>query len=117
MGKTREYSNDVRQKVFERHKSGNGYNKMSQWLKMPISTIRSISKKFKATGDVNKRLGRGRVAILTPRTVRMVRVAQKKSPRITAGELQTLVGCWGPKVSKTTIRRTYITTSCLGGLP
>lgn len=99
MGKTREYSNDVRQKVVELHKSGNGYKKIAQRLKMPISTIRAIIKKFKATGDVNNRPGRGRVSILTPRTVRrMVRVAQK-SPRITAGELQTLVGSWGQKVS------------------
>ena len=29
----------------------------------------------------------------------------KKSPRITAGELQRLVESWGQKVSKTTIRR------------
>uniref|UniRef100_A0A8K9UWL6 Reverse transcriptase domain-containing protein n=1 Tax=Oncorhynchus mykiss TaxID=8022 RepID=A0A8K9UWL6_ONCMY len=70
MGKTREYSNDVRPKVVELHKSGNGYKKIAQRLKMPISTIRAIIKKFKATGDVNNRPGRGRVSILTPRTVR-----------------------------------------------
>ncbi len=47
--------------------------------------------------------GRGHVSILSQRTVRrMVRVA-KKYPRITAGELQKLVGSWGQKVSKTTI--------------
>ena len=98
MGKTREYSNDL-------HKSGNGYKKIGQWLKMPISTISAIIKKFKATGDVNNRPGKGRVSILTQGTVRrMVRVA-KKSSSITAGELQTLVGSWGQKVSKTTIRR------------
>ena len=48
---------------------------------MPISTIRAIIKKFKATEDVNNRPGRGRVSVLTPCTVRvMVRVA-KKSPK------------------------------------
>ena len=80
-------------------KSGNGYEKIAQRLKMPIFTIRTIIKKFKATGDVNNWTGRGRVSILTPHTVRrMVRVV-KTSPRITAGELQTLVGSWGQKVS------------------
>jgi hypothetical protein len=54
---------------------------------MPISTTRAIIMKFKATGDVNIRPGRGRVSILTQGTMRrMVRVAQKYSS-ITAGEL------------------------------
>ena len=56
-----------------------------------------IIKKFKATGDVKNKPGRGRVCTLTPRTVRrMVRLA-KESPRITAGELQKLVGVLGSK--------------------
>src|SRR4029434_7762786 len=79
--------------------------KISKQLKIPISTIRAIVKKFKVTGDVRNQPGRGPVCKLTPRTVRrMVRVA-KESPRITAGELQRLVESWGQKVSKTTIRR------------
>ena len=64
---------------------------------MPISTIRAVIKKFKETGDVNNRPGRGRVSILTPRTVRkMVQVANKSS-RITAGEFQKSVGSCGQK--------------------
>src|SRR4029434_6947468 len=105
MGKTQEHSDNVRQKVVELHKSGNGYKKTSKQLKIPISTIMAISKKFKVTGDVRNQPGRGPVCKLTPRTVRrMVRLA-KESPRITAGELQRLVESWGQKVSKTTIRR------------
>src|SRR4029434_7754176 len=104
MGKTKEHSVEVRQKVVELQISGKGYKKISYQLKIPISTIRAIVKKFKATGDVRNQPGRGPVCKLTPRTVsRMVRVA-KESPRITAGELQRLVESWVQKVSKTTIR-------------
>src|SRR4029434_9809173 len=79
---------EVRQKDVELQKSGKGYKKISKQLKIPISTIRAIVKKFKATGDVRNQPGRGPICKLTPRTVRrMVRLA-KESPRITAGELQ-----------------------------
>src|SRR4029434_7411763 len=104
MGKTQEHSDDVRRKVVELHKSRNRHKKISKELKIPISIIMEIIKKFKATGDVKNQPGRGRVCTLTPRTVRrMVRLA-KESPRITAGELQRLVESCGQKVSKTTIR-------------
>src|SRR4029434_6922060 len=105
MGKAQGHSDNVRQKGVELHKSGNGYKKTSKQLKIPISTIMAIIKKFKATGDVRIQPGRGPICKLTPRTVRrMVRLV-KESPRITAGELQRLVEFWGQKVSKTTIRR------------
>src|SRR4029434_1277989 len=100
MGKTQEHSDDVRRKVVELHTSRNGYKKISKQLKIPISTIMEIIKKFKATGDVKNHPGRGRVCTLTPRNVRrMVRLA-KESPRITAGELQKLPS----DTHKTTIR-------------
>src|SRR4029434_9901420 len=105
MGKTQGHSENVRRKVVELHKSGNGYKKISKQLKIPISTIMAIIKKFKATGYVRNQTGRGPVCKLTPCTVRrMVRLA-KEYQRITAGELQRLVASWGQKVSKTTIRR------------
>src|SRR4029434_5051912 len=56
-------SDDVRQKVVELHKSRNGHKKISKQLKIPISTIMEIIKKFKATGDVKNQPGRGRVYI------------------------------------------------------
>ena len=102
--KTKEHSVEVRQKVVELQKSGKGYKKISKQLKIPISTIMAIVKKFKATGDVRNQPGRGPICKFTPRTVRrMVRLA-KESPSIAAGELQRLVKSWGQKVSKTTIR-------------
>ena len=77
MGKTQEHSDDVRQKVVELQKSGNGYKKISKQLKIQISAIMAIIRKFKVTGDAKNQPGRGRVCTLTPRTVRrMVRLAK-----------------------------------------
>ena len=70
-----------------------------------------IIKKFRAIGDVKNQPGRVCVRTLTPRIVRRMARLAKESPRITAGKLQRLFESWGQKVS------TYITTSCLGGLP
>ena len=106
MGKNRDYSNNVPQNDVELHKLDNGYKKIAQRLKMPISTIMAIIKKFKTTGDVNNGPGRGRGAIIDPtHGEEDGSSGQQKSPRITDGELQTLVGFWGQKVSKITIRR------------
>ena len=66
MGKTKEHSVEVRQKVVELHKSGNRYKKIFKLFKIPISTIMAIIKKFKATGEVKNQPGRGRVCTLTP---------------------------------------------------
>ena len=77
MGKTQVHSDDMRRKVVELYKSGNGYRKISEQSKIPISSIMAIIKKFKVTGDVKNQPGRGRVCTLTPRTVRrMVRLAK-----------------------------------------
>ncbi len=93
----------MQQKVVELHKMGSGYKKIAQALKMTISTIRAIIKKFQSTGNVMNQTGRGRVSISSQRTVKRTVRVDKKSPRITAGELQKLVASWGQKVSKTTI--------------
>ena len=45
-------SNEV--KCIELHKSVNGYKKIATCLEMPISTIRAMLKKFKATGTVRR---------------------------------------------------------------
>ncbi len=98
MGKTKEYSCDVQQKVVELHKMGSGYKKIAKALKMPISTIRAIINMFQSTEDLKNRPGKGHVSILSPRIVRRMAQVAKESPRITAGELQKLDGSCGQKV-------------------
>ncbi len=69
MGKTKEHTIQVRQMCVDLHKSGNGYKKIATRLHLPISTVRGIIKKFKTTGTVVNKPGRGRKFILPPRTV------------------------------------------------
>ena len=115
MGKTQEHSDDVRRKVVELHKSRNGHKKISKELKIPISTIMEIIKKFKATGDVKNQPGRGRVCTLTPGGgwfdwKNNLQGSQLENCR---GELSLRVR----KSPKLPSDDTYITTSCFGGLP
>jgi len=62
MRKTKEYSSDVQQKIVELHRIESGYKKTAKALKIPISTIRTIIKKFQSTKDVTNLRGRGRVS-------------------------------------------------------
>ena len=78
--------------------------------------VRGIVKKFKTTGTVVNKPGRGRKFILPPRSVRRMVREIKKSPKLTVTELHQMVASWGHKVSKTTIRRYLHATSCLGGM-
>jgi len=52
----------VQQKIVELHKIENGYKKKANALKIPISTIREIIKKFQSTKDVTNLPGRGHVS-------------------------------------------------------
>ena len=105
MGKTKEHSIQVRQMCVDLHRSGRGYKKIATQLQLPISTVRGIIKKFKTTGTVVNKPGRGAKFILPPRTVRRMVREIKRSPKLTVTELQQMVASWGHKVSKSTIRR------------
>ncbi|XP_059809494.1 activating transcription factor 7-interacting protein 1-like isoform X6 [Hypanus sabinus] len=48
--KTKEHSKQLREKVIEKHKSGDGYKKISKSLNIPWSTVKSIIKKWKEYG-------------------------------------------------------------------
>ncbi len=61
--KTKEYSYDVQNKIIELHKIESGCNKIAKALKMAISTIRAIIKKFQSAKDVTNLPGRECVSI------------------------------------------------------
>ena len=68
----------MREKCVELHESGIGHKKIATRLKMPVSTVGAILKKFKAAGTVPNLPGRGPMFIWAPRTVRkMIREAKK----------------------------------------
>ncbi len=54
MRKTKKYISDVKNKIVELHKIESGFKKRVKTLKIPISTIRVIIKRFQSTKDVKK---------------------------------------------------------------
>ena len=48
--KTKEHSGQLREKVIEKYKSGEGYKKMSKALNIPWNSVKSIIKKWKEYG-------------------------------------------------------------------
>ena len=92
-----------------------GYRKIAKQLKIPISTIRAIIKKFKATGKGQNLLGRGRMSIFTPCTVRRMAPVTKESPRMELGNCRHQSGRGVRMFPKLQSDGTYITTSCLEG--
>ena len=114
MGKVKELSYQKRQMVADLHKSGNGYKKMQKWLNILLTTFMAIIKKLQTSGTVANLPGRGCKCMLSPRTVRKMVKEAKKNPRTTVQELQTLVGSWGHKVPKSTIRHHLHTNRLFG---
>ncbi|XP_075201188.1 uncharacterized protein LOC142303576 [Anomaloglossus baeobatrachus] len=50
MGKTKEHSKAIRDQIVEGHKAGKGYKTLSKELGLPVSTVGSIIRKWKAYG-------------------------------------------------------------------
>ena len=65
MGKTKEFSVDLRQKIINFHKSGNSYSTILNWLEIPSSMVQFILKKF---GMKENLPGHGRKPKLSLRT-------------------------------------------------
>ncbi|XP_054611362.1 ceramide synthase isoform X2 [Dunckerocampus dactyliophorus] len=75
----KEHTIQVRQMCVDLHKSGNGYKKIATHLHLPISTDRGIINKFKTTGSVVNKPGRGRKCYFATTLRRVVRELKKCS--------------------------------------
>ncbi|KAG2460242.1 TCB1 transposase, partial [Polypterus senegalus] len=82
--KSKELSVDLRDRIVSRHKSGEGYRKMSAALKVPMSTVASIIRKWKKFET--KRAGRP--SELSDRGRRALVGEVTKNPMVTLTELQ-----------------------------
>lgn len=106
MVKAKEWSQKFREEIVALHKKGNGYKKISKLLNVPRDTVGSIIRKFKATGTVATKCGRGRKKKLTAAAARFVRRQVDKNPRLTSKELKEDLAKEGTDVSLDTVRRT-----------
>ena len=65
--KSKELSVDLRDRIVSRHRSGEGYRKISAALKVPMSTVASIIRKWKKFGTTRTLPRAGRPAKLSNR--------------------------------------------------
>ncbi|KAI4877246.1 hypothetical protein NFI96_014302 [Prochilodus magdalenae] len=103
MGKTKEHSKAIRDKIVEGHKAGKAYKTLSKELGLPVSTIGSIIRKWKAYGTTVNHPRPGQPFKVSSRAeARLVRTV-KADPRITRRELQEDLMVVGTLVSINTI--------------
>lgn len=105
MGKAKELSKDLREKVIELYKTGKGYRKISKQLRMPISSVQTLIKKWKMRESVETKSRSGRPTKISATTARKIVWDAKKNPQITSAEIQDSLKKSGVVVSRCTIRR------------
>ena len=87
MGKAKELSKDLREKVIELYKTGKGYKKISKELRIPISSVQTLIKKWKMRDSVETKPRSGRPTKLSATTARKIVRDAKKNPQITSAEI------------------------------
>ncbi|CAJ0955270.1 unnamed protein product [Ranitomeya imitator] len=103
MGKTKEHSKAIRDKIVEGHKAGKGYKTLSKELGLPVSTVGSIIRKWKAYGTTVRLSRPGQPLKVSSRAeARLVRRV-KANPRTTRKELREDLMAVGTLVSVNTI--------------
>ena len=93
--KLKELSKEVRHKVVEKHRSGEGYKKISKSLIIPLSTVKPIIKKWKAYHTNQSPPRSGRPSKLSSRTNRKLVRDVTVNPTMTLKDLQGFVSEMG----------------------
>ncbi len=89
--RSKELPEELRDRIVARHRSGQGYKKISAALKVPKSTVASIILKWKTFGTTRTLPRAGRPAKLSYRGRRALVREVKKNPKITVAELQRCI--------------------------
>ena len=102
--KTKELSEDLRSKIVRKHGQSQGYKSISKDLNVPVSTVRSVIKKFKAHGTVANLPRCGRKIKIDERCqLKIVRMVDKE-PRLTSKQVQAALQSEGTTMSTRTTR-------------
>ncbi|GIY50056.1 hypothetical protein CDAR_597571 [Caerostris darwini] len=88
--KSKETSVSERELILKLRKNGKSYNKISDLVGRPRSTVQSIIKKFAATGKVQNSSRTGRPCLLTSSDRRFLVRPLKKDPEISSINIRTL---------------------------
>ncbi|XP_029999680.1 E3 ubiquitin-protein ligase RNF181 isoform X2 [Sphaeramia orbicularis] len=109
-----EHSEHLQEKVIEKYKSGDGYKKISKSLNIPLSSIKSIIKKWKEYGTCANLPRAGRPHKLSDRVKRRLVRKATKSPLTTLKELKATAAEMGETVHMTTVARVLRQTELYG---
>ena len=101
--RSKELPKELRDRIVARHRSGQGYKRISAALKVPKSTVASIILKWKKFGTTRTLPRPGRPAKLSNRGRRALVREVKKNPKITVAELQRCIREMGESSTKSTI--------------
>uniref|UniRef100_A0A9J7Z754 Transposase Tc1-like domain-containing protein n=1 Tax=Cyprinus carpio carpio TaxID=630221 RepID=A0A9J7Z754_CYPCA len=101
--RSKELPEELRDRIVARHRSGQGYKKISAALKVPKSTVASIILKWKTFGTTRTLPRAGRPAKLSYRGRRALVREVKKNSKITVAELQRCSQEMGESCRKSTI--------------
>ena len=115
--KTKEHSEQLREKVIEKYKSGEGYKKMSKALNIPWNSVKSIIKKWKEYGTCVNLPRAGRPHKLSDRARRRLVREATKTPMTTLKELQASAAEMGETLHTTTVARVLHQSKLYGREP
>ena len=111
MEKNKELSRDMRDRIIERHKEGQGYRKSSKEMNLALSRVGNIIRKYKKYGNGTVNLPRnGRPRKINERTSRWTIRNVQINPFIIRSEIKTDLEGAGINVSKDTISRALYRT-------
>ncbi|CAJ0933209.1 unnamed protein product, partial [Ranitomeya imitator] len=103
--KTKELSEDLRNQIVRKHEQSQGYKSISKDLNVPVSTVHSVIKKFKAHVTVANLPRCGRKRKIDKRFQRKIVRMLDKEPRLTSKQVQAALQSEGTTVSTHTICR------------
>ena len=121
MGKTKELSKDIRDKIVDLHKAGMGYKKISKQLGEKLTTVGAIIRKWKKHKVTTFLPQSGAPRKISPPGISMMMRKVRDQPSTKQEELVNDLKVVGTKVTKRTISNTLhregLKSCCAGKVP